>query len=177
MDIRKWPKAIGKTASMSEFLQQPAESVDVLVSQSILWENIIQGEMLADDLLSQVHQSLRPGGVWYFTEMLPQDFPAHWLYRFLPSAWQWVKTNTWTVYTFYNHLLSAGFKVEIKRYAFYQPISTMTAQNLLQTYPGFANSLTDNAVKHAIERLNAVNNQTDMLPSEFTIIEGWAQKQ
>lgn len=176
MDFRKWPEAKGENLSINDFLMRPHKSMSVVVSQYMLWENTIQGRKLTEDLLAEVKEHLQLGGIWYFIEVLPQDFPSHWLYRFLPAAWQWAKTNTWTVYNLYNQLLGNGFKTEIKRQAFYQPISVLAAQEVLRQYPGFAKILTDDAIEHAIERLKALDDQSAILPSEFTIIEGWAVK-
>ena len=173
MDLRKWPEAKGENLSINDFILRPRKSMSVVVSQYMLWENPIQGGKLAPDLLAEVKKHLQPGGIWYFIEMLPLDFPSHWLYRSLPSAWQWAKINTWTVYNLYNQLLGYGFNTEIKRQAFYQPISALAAQDVLRAYPGFTQGLTDNAVEHAIERLSTLNSNV-MLSSEFTIIEGWA---
>jgi hypothetical protein len=41
-------------------------------------------------------------GVWYFNELLPVDFPSHWLYHAMPATWAWVKKNTLSLHTFYN---------------------------------------------------------------------------
>jgi len=49
-----------------------------------------------DDILSKIIL----GGVWYFNELLPVDFPGHWLYHVMPATWAWVKKNTLSLHTF-----------------------------------------------------------------------------
>jgi hypothetical protein len=176
MDLRRWPAARCEHLSLTDFLQKPASDVDVLVSQYLLWENVSRRNELADDVLAQVHERLCTGGVWYFKELLPQDFQAHWLYRYLPASWQWAKMKTWKLHTFYNQLLSAGFSVTSKRHAFRQPVAVSAAREILTRYPGFASTLTDGVMQHALERLGQIENQAELLLSEFTVIEGWAQK-
>jgi site-specific DNA recombinase len=176
MDLRRWPAAHCEHLSLTDFLQKPASDVDVLVSQYLLWENVSRRNELAEDVLAQVHERLCTGGVWYFKELLPQDFQAHWLYRYLPASWQWAKMKTWKLHTFYNQLLSAGFSVTSKRHAFRQPVAVSAAREILTRYPGFASTLTDGVMQHALERLGQIENQAELLLSEFTVIEGWAQK-
>ena len=178
MDLRRWPDAKCEFLSLTEFLQKPAESVDVLVTQYLLWENVLQDTagQLGEDLLARVQERLHPDGVWYFKELLPQDFQAHWLFRYLPAAWQWAKNKTWSLHTFYNQLLSNGFSASTKRLAFRQPVAVLAAREILIQHPGFASVLTDGAVEHALQRLLEIENQAELLSSEFTVIEGWAQK-
>lgn len=176
MDLRKWPRARADQASLSDLLKRPTESVDVVISQYLLWDQATRQDGLAEELLPEIWARLRLGGVWYFVDLLPQDFPAHWLYRLLPAAWQWAKANTWTLYTLYDNLVAAGFETETKRQAYYQPVSPVAAREILRRYPGFARTLTDNAIEHAIERLSLPEDQIVMLPSEFTVIEAWAKR-
>ena len=98
------------------------------------------------------------------------------MYRFLPAAWQWARTNTWSLYTLYNQLLASGFSAKVKRSVYYQPVSALAAQDILTHHPGFTQVLTDGALERALERLKGLENQDELLPSEFTVIEGWAQK-
>lgn len=127
-------------------------------------------------MLAQIYSRLQPNGVWYFIDMLPQDFPAHWVYRYVPTAWKWAKTHTWTIYSLYSRLLNIGFKAQIKRKAYSQTVTPLAAQNILQKSQSFFHTLNDDSLNNAIESLQIINNQSVNLPSEFTIIEVWAQK-
>jgi len=94
MDLRKWPNAHGYTMTLEEFLAQPEGSFDVAISQFALWESEMPENM--DDILSKIIL----GGVWYFNELLPVDFPGHWLYHVMPATWARVKKNTLSLHTF-----------------------------------------------------------------------------
>jgi hypothetical protein len=55
-------------------------------------------------------------------------------------------------------------------------VAVATAREILTRHPGFVSVLTDGAMEHALERLSQIENQAGLLSSEFTVIEGWAQK-
>jgi len=70
------------------------------------------------------------------------------------------------LYILYNQVLAGGFSAELKRRAFYQPVSIAATCELLRQHPSFTRSLTDSAIEHAIERLEAWEHQAELLPSE-----------
>lgn len=162
MDLRKWPQIKGDFLNKNELLALPPASLDLLVSQFALWSE-------DTSLASQLAARLRPGGVWYFMELLPLDCPAHWIYQVLPPAWEWAKRETWTLYALYNRLQEMGLKVNLKRHAFAQSISVSTARDTLLKNPHIMRSLSQEALQSAISRLS-----DEKLSSEFTVIEGWA---
>jgi hypothetical protein len=161
MDLRKWPEVSEQPISLAS--QPTRASLDVLVTQFALYT---QGTDLAESLSA----SLRPGGVWYFMELLPLDCRSHWLYRSLPASWDVAKQQTWTLYTLYNRLQSLGLSTRLKRHAFAQPVSGQAAREILRQRPSLLRSVSENVIQSAIETLTDTS-----LPSEFTIIEGWAQ--
>jgi site-specific DNA recombinase len=163
MDFRKWRGAHGYTMTLDEFLAQPEASVDVAISQFVLWES----EML-DAILSKI----TPGGVWYFNEVLPVDFPGHWLYHAMPAAWAWVKKNTLSLHAFYNRLQAECNEIKIKRHVYSQSISHETAVDVLRRNPRVVQSVSEEALAPAIARVSELG----PLTSEFKIIEGWAKK-
>jgi hypothetical protein len=134
-----------------------------VISQFILWES----EML-DVILSKI----TPGGVWYFNEVLPVDFPGHWLYHAMPAAWAWVKKNTLSLHAFYNRLQAECNEIKIKRHVYSQSISHETAVDVLRRNPRVVQSVSEEALAPAIARVSELG----PLTSEFKIIEGWAKK-
>jgi len=163
MDLRKWHNARGYTMTLDEFLAQPEASFDVVVSQFALWES----EML-DVILSKIVS----GGVWYFNELLPVDFPGHWLYHAMPATWAWVKKNTFSLHTFYNRLQMECNEIKIKRHVYSQSISYEAAEDVLRRNPRVVQAVSEEALVPAIARLGELG----PLTAEFTIIEGWAKK-
>ena len=112
------------------------------------------------------------GGVWYFNEVLPVDFPGHWLYHAMPATWAWVKKNTLSLHTFYNRLQVECSQIKIKRHVYSQPISREAAENVLRRNPRIVQAVSEEALAPAIARLGELGSLT----AEFTIIEGWAKK-
>jgi hypothetical protein len=163
MDFRKWHGTHGYTMTLDEFLAQPEASFDVVISQFVLWES----EML-DVILSKII----PGGVWYFNEVLPVDFPGHWLYHAMPATWAWVKRNTLSLHTFYNRLQVEYNEIKTKRHVYSQSISREAAEDVLRRNPRVVQAVSEEALAPAIARLSELG----PLTAEFTIIEGWAKK-
>jgi DNA invertase Pin-like site-specific DNA recombinase len=164
MDLRKWPGVSGDLITEAGFQALPPASLDVLVTQFALYKN---GQSQAAHFAG----SLRPGGVWYFMELLPLDCRGHWLFHALPSAWEHLKHDRWTLYSFYNRLQEMGMALTLKRHAFSQPVSAVAARAALERRPGILNGLPVSAFSEAFARL-----ERGTISSEFTIIEGWAQK-
>jgi len=178
VDLRRWPQASHEKISPQELLDQPQEHIDMLITQYLLWDHMI-GNQLPEDTIAQVWQRMKPGGMWYLTELLPQDMPAHWVYRYFPSAWEWVKAHTWHLYMLYNRLRNQGFLTEVKRHMFYQPISVRIAENVASSRPGPLAHLSDaqyNEGMAALEREIEEKGDDFLLGSEFNIVEAWAQK-
>jgi site-specific DNA recombinase len=166
MDFRKWHGAHGYSMSLDEFIEQPEGSFDVVVSQFALWESERQENL--DVILSKII----PGGVWYFNEALPVDFPGHWLYHAMPATWAWVKKNTLSLHIFYNHLQVECNEIKIKRHVYSQSISHDAAEGVLRRNPKVVQAVSEEALAPAIARLGELG----PLTAEFTIIEGWAKK-
>lgn len=169
-DLRKWPKAKSCTFTLSQYLRQPKESFDVAISQFALWELQYQ------DNLQNIIAKLKPGGIWYFHELLPVEFPSHWIYRVLPATSEWVKENTWSLHTFYNRLQELCQPVRLKRHVFVQSLTHQAAEDILNQKPAIVAAVTQDSLPPAFGRLRNLAQQTNFLTSEFTIIEGWVRK-
>ncbi|MCJ7434853.1 MAG: recombinase family protein [Anaerolineales bacterium] len=166
MDFRKWHGAHGYSMTLDEFIEQPEGSFDVVISQFVLWESERQENL--DVILSKII----PGGVWYFNELLPVDFPGHWLYHAMPATWAWVKKNTLSLHAFYNRLQMECNEIKIKRHVYSQSISHEAADDVLRRNPKVVQAVSEEALAPAIARLGELG----PLTAEFTIIEGWAKK-
>ncbi|MEA3350738.1 MAG: recombinase family protein, partial [Chloroflexota bacterium] len=104
--LRRWPDAAYETLEPDEINRLEEETVDVLVTQFLLGDQIIMDHTASlTEILHNVYKSLSPGGVWYMIETSPQDMPAHWLYRYFAPAWEWEKMHSWNLYDLYNQLL------------------------------------------------------------------------
>jgi len=166
MDFRKWQGAHGYSMTFEQFLEQPKESFDVVISQFALWESQEQ------DNLDVIFSKITPGGVWYFNELLPVDSPSHWLYRAMPATWEWMKKNTSSLHTFYNRLQAECGIIKLKRHVYSQSVSHATAEDVLIRKPMVVQAVSEEALAPAIVRLGELG----QLVSEFTIIEGWVKK-
>jgi hypothetical protein len=163
MDLRRWRGAHGFSMTLDEFLSQPEASFDVVVSQFAVEES---------EMLDMTLSKIIPGGVWYFNELLPVDFPGHWLYHVMPATWAWVKKKTLSLHTFYNRLQAECNEIKIKRHVYSQSISREAALDVLRRNPRVVQAVSEEALAPAIARLSELS----PLTSEFTIIEGWAKK-
>jgi DNA invertase Pin-like site-specific DNA recombinase len=178
VDLRRWPQTNHEKISLQELFEQPREHMDMLITQYLLWDHMIANQ-LPEDLIAQVWERMKPGGMWYLTELLLQDMPAHWVYRYFPSSWEWAKAHTWNLYMLYNRLRSQGFLTEVKRHMFYQPVSLRIADNIASKRTGPLANLSDaqyNEGMAAIQREIEAKGSEYLLGSEFNIVEAWAQK-
>ena len=163
MDFRKWYGAHGSAMTLDDYSTQPEASFDVVISQFALWES---------ENLDAILSKITPGGVWYFNEVLPVDFPGHWLYHAMPATWAWVKKNTLSLHTFYNRLQVECNEIKIKRHVYSQSVSREVAEDILRRKPGVVQAVSEDALAPAIARLSELG----PLTAEFTIMEGWAKK-
>jgi len=134
---------------------------------------------LPEELIAKVWERMKPGGMWYLSELLPLDMPAHWVYRYFPSSWEWVKAHTWHLYMLFNRLQNQGFLTEVKRHMFYQPILLRIAVDIASSRPGPLAHLSDaqyNVGMAALEREIEEKGGDFNLGSEFNIVEAWSQK-
>ena len=178
VDLRRWSKASHETISPQELIDQPHEHMDLLITQYQLWDHMVANQ-LPEELIAQVWQRMKPGGIWYLTELLPQDMPAHWVYRYFPSTWEWAKAHTWHLYMLYNRLQNHGFLTEVKRHMFYQPISLRIAEEVASSRPGPLVHLSDaqyNEGMADLEREIEEKGDDFSIGSEFNIVEAWVQK-
>ena len=178
MGLRRWTQADGELIEPGQLDELNDGSLDLLATQFMLWDRLLS-EGLAEELLAQVYQKLRPGGVWYLIDTLPEDMPAHWLYRYFPPAWEWVKNHTWNTYKLYNQLSNLGFSLEFDRQTFYQPIQLKAAEAIAKDRPGLLAHLPDQTFQSGMEKLRAeieTRGSDHLLGSEFNVIEVWAQK-
>jgi len=178
VDLRRWPQASHENIMPEELLVQPQEHIDVLITQYTLWDRMVENQS-AEDLIEHVWQRMKPGGVWYLSELLPLDMPAHWVYRYFPSTWEWVKAHTWNLYMLYNRLRNQGFHTDVKRGMFYQSISLRIAESIVSRRLGLLAHLSDtqyNVGIAAIQREIEEKGGDFNLGSEFNIVEAWAQK-
>ena len=178
IDLRRWPKANYTTIPFNALFDQPLEHMDVLITQYPLWDGMLPKQS-PEELIAEVWQRMKPGGVWYLTDVLPQDMPAHWVYRYFPSAWEWVTSHTWNLYMLYNRLRNQGFETDVKRHLFYQPMALRIASGVGNTRPGVLAHLSDtqfNEGMGALQREMEQKGSDFILGSEFNIVEAWAQK-
>jgi DNA invertase Pin-like site-specific DNA recombinase len=169
MDLRKWKSAGAKTIPFRALKKLSEAGTDILITQFALWENGYA------DTLDLIASKIRSGGVWYFYEVLPADFPAHWFYRALPAAWEWVKGNSWSLYTLYNRVQAEFESVDLKRHIFRQSISHKTAKTLLLR-SSIIHNIPQEAESTGVKQLASMIEDNSSLTSEFTVIEGWAKK-
>jgi hypothetical protein len=144
----------------------------------LLWNHMVANQ-LPEDTIAQVWQRMKPGGMWYLAELLPQDMPAHWVYRYFPSTWEWIKAHTWHLYMLYNRLRSQGFITDVKRHMFYQPVSLRVAERIANRRSGLLAHLSDtqfNEGMAVLQREIEEKGSDFLLGSEFNIVEAWAQK-
>ena len=178
VDLRRWSKASHETISPQELIDIPQENMDLLITQYQLWDHMVANQ-LPEELIAQVWERMKPGGMWYLSELLPQDMPAHWVYRYFPSSWEWVKAYTWHLYMLFNRLQNQGFLTGVKRHMFYQPISLRIAVDIASSRPGPLAHLSDaqyNVGMAALEREIEEKGGDFNLGSEFNIVEAWSQK-
>ena len=109
---------------MSELLRRKEESVDVLATRLLLWDNMMSADQRTDTdaLLQQMHTFLSPHDVWYIADLLPVESPAHWAYTCFAGAWEWVRQCTLDLHVLYQRLQAASFKAQVKRRVWYQPV-------------------------------------------------------
>ena len=181
-DVRKWPDAVSEVQSMSELLHRKEESVDVLATRLLLWDNLMSADRHTDTdtLLQQMHDLLSPHGVWYMTDLLPAESPAHWAYTYFAGAWEWVRQRTLDLHVLYQRLQAVGFKSEVKRRVWYQPVALGTALEIAQQRPCLLARLPDEAYRQGIEQLQQAVTQhgvEHVIGSEASLIEVWVQKQ
>ena len=179
-DLRKWPQATEEDLTIGEILDREQDSVDVLATQFLFWDNVLATlPENTDVLLKRVHTKLREKGVWYLQELLPTDMPAHWLYTYFPAAWQWARKNTWNLYTLYNQLRRADFTSQVKRYVYYQPVHLGDALEFAEQRLGNLVLLTDDDYKQGIFHLQQAveeHGQEYLIGSEVALADVWTQK-
>lgn len=178
VDLRRWPQGRYESISHQEFLDLQGEQVDILVSQFELWDRMITNKT-PEDFIEEVWERINPGGIWYLNELLPPDMPAHWIYRYFPIAWEWVKGYTWNLYMLYNRLRNQGFVTKVKRGMYYQPISLSTAEEIANSRPGVFAHLRDSVFDEGMAFLQSeitAKGGDFIIGSEFNIVEAWAQK-
>jgi len=178
VDLRKWPQASKINISPKELREQPAEHIDILITQLLLWD-AITNEHSPDDYVFRTYKQMKPKGVWYQVELLPRDMPAHWLYRYFPAAWEWSKLHAWSLHTLYNQLRNQGFQVDVKRHLYYQPVFLSKAMMIAERRPGMLANLSDEVFEEGLNTLREeLHDKGDdyLLGSEFALVEVWAQK-
>ncbi len=178
VDLRRWPSANYQNISPEALFDLPHEHIDILISQFSIWDGMAMDQS-PENLISTVWQRMKPGGVWYLNELLPQDMPAHWVYRYFPSAWEWASHHTWNLYLLYNRLLGQGFETNVKRHMYYQPVALHIAEAVACERPGVLAHLSDalfNEGMAALQKEIDEKGRDYLLGSEFNIVEAWAQK-
>jgi len=180
-DVRKWQDTISKVQSFDEVARRQEESVDVLTTQMLLWDNATRADHRreTDALLGQMCNLLTACGVWYMAEVLPAEMPAHWVYTYFPEAWTWARRQTLDLHALYGRLQAQGVASEVKRHVWYQPVRLGTALEIARQRPGLLARLSDPSYQEGIERLErAVMHQgaEHVIGSEVALIEIWAQK-
>ncbi|MBU0512503.1 MAG: hypothetical protein KJ638_12490, partial [Chloroflexi bacterium] len=131
------------------------------------------------NILARMYGLLRKNGVWYLQDLLPADMPAHWVYQFFPTAWEWVRNHTSNLYTLYNQMRTAGFAVKVNRQAYYQPIHVKTALDIAKKRTGVLAALPDDDFEMGIDRLQQVlgkQGSDKLVGSEIAVAEVWGQK-
>jgi site-specific DNA recombinase len=176
MDLRRWPQAAAAALSWSDARAHAPESADMLVSQFDVWPGSPAND--PNPLIADAHRLLKPGGVWYFQEVLPLDMPAHWLYRYFPAAWELARKRAWGLHGLYTRLQGVGFTAEVKRHLFYQPVTAGAALAIAQIRPGLLARLPDGVYQQGLETLRqaAESKPDDPFGFEVALAEIWAQK-
>ena len=178
VDLRRWPSANYQNISPEALFDLPHEHIDILISQFSIWDGMVMDQS-PENLISTVWQRMKPGGVWYLNELLPQDMPAHWVYRYFPAAWEWALHHTWNLYLLYNRLLGQGFETHVKRHMYYQPVALHIAEAVASERPGVLAHLSDALFNEGIAVLQKEIDEKGrdyLLGSEFNVVEAWAQK-
>ena len=181
-DLRKWEGARAHRITLPEWRALEASSTDVLVLWLGLWHHILHPEFDLDleRLVSEASRVLRAGGVWYWVEVLPLEMPAHWVFRFFPAAWEWVRRHSWTLHALNLKLLEAGLMTRMKNHVSYQPIQASAALAIAERREGLLAHLSDEAYATGLARLKQViadRGERYVLGSEVQYVEVWAQKQ
>ena len=179
-DLRKWPQATEEALPIGEIFDREQDSVDVLATQFLFWDNVLAtSPENVDVLLKRVYTILKEKGVWYLQELLLTDMPAHWLYTYFPAAWQWSRKNTWNLYTLYNQLRRADFTSQVKRYVYYQHVHLGAALELAEQRLGILGLLTDDDYEQGISQLQQAvekHGPEYLIGSEVALADVWAQK-
>jgi hypothetical protein len=176
--LRKWPDAYKVDMSPQEFSERKTKQIDALISQFLLWDEVVDGKS-AKERIKTSYDQLSPGGVWYLVDLLPLSMPAHWLYRYFPVAWEWGKSKAWNLHDLYNAFGDQGFHVDMKRRVYYQPIALETAMAVVSKRPGLLGRLKDDVYQEgarALQKDIEKKGKTYPLGSEFSLVEIWAQK-
>jgi site-specific DNA recombinase len=173
-DLRKRAGTRGETLPLDEVLRRPAESIDILATDQAL---ALQPEDAPPE--QRVYPVLRPHAIWYLSELPLADMPAHWVFAFFPELWELARTRELNLHKLYERLQGAGFKCEVKRHLYFQPVPLGMALRIAGSRPGPLAQLEEAAFQQGMTRLKqAVKEQgaNHLLGSEMALAEIWAQK-
>lgn len=178
VNLKRWPTTAYFEIAERDLLQRPEHSVDVLISQFLLWDKVQTGRDSAEALLPQAFTLLAPGGVWYFQDLLPTEMPAHWLYQIFPPAWETLKARSWSLHTFHQLLQQTGFRPRIVRHRHEEPVAASFALGLADQDPRLRALLSKGNLEAGLAQFKDSeegNGRPRLLSSELVMIEGWAQ--
>lgn len=133
-DLRKWVPAVAKTATFDEVLSAPRNNLDVVSTRYVLWDRVFSTSQPVDPAgwPKALANVLTAGGVWYSLEVLPTEMAAHWTYTFFPELWDWARARTRDMHALFGEAQAAGFKPQVKRQVFYQPVGLKVAAEFAQ---------------------------------------------
>jgi site-specific DNA recombinase len=179
MDTRRRPGLSARVVSRAQALDTNKQSIDVLVTQGLLWENALDKQCLTEDLITSVGEKLNSKGIWYMVEPLPLDAPAHWAFRFFPTAFDWYKANTWTLHNLYMLIQRLGYKAVCKRHIYRQPVTLGAVNEIARRRLGILARLADRTFEHGLNLIaekSAAAGSDFVIGSEFALLEAWIQK-
>lgn len=117
---------------------------------------------------------LEPVGWWVLQEMMPASMPGHWLYRYFPEGWRWLKQQSLTPSLLYAALQQQGLEVKMEQKTYYQAVRPEVALQMAgQREAGVVlNAISEEAYQAGIARLEAESKETkELLASHICVVE------
>lgn len=173
--------AVAKTTTLDEVWTAPPDSLDVVSTRYLLWDQVFNASPPADPAgwPKALAAVLTTGGVWHSIEAFADGDGGPLGVHFFPESWDWARARTRDLHELFWEVQAAGLKPQVKRQVFYQPIGLGVAAELAEWRVGPPTWLTDQAYQQGRLKLKAALQEQGVEAvsgSEFTLIELWAQK-
>jgi hypothetical protein len=100
--------------------------------------------------------------------------PGHWLYRYFPETWAWVKQHSLTPSSLHKALQQQGFETKLVQRTYYQAVRGEVALEMAQQREAsiILSTLSDDIYQIGLERLTAeCEGKEIQLASHFCIAE------